>query len=1529
MALNSIRNVRGFFSDYWLGSILGAKKGAGSKLTKAQAEKILWRLTQLRNRVEGFENLNLTRFREQFARPLLGQVFCFNILEHAEETRVRLLTRQAEENAEAKTGAPIAGLYLCPDNDEVENRQPRSTLERFLAEQGLGYGLIITPGLIRLVRRLGDGTKGASFDFSLSSTVETEDIESLSAAYRVLHADNFVTTDGTPRPIEILEAESRKYSARVSEDLKAAVFRSAEILIRGFLEDIQARPEAFSPRPSLLQLRDTALQTLYRLLFILYAEARDERLQRHRLYQKSYSLEQLVDRLLHVPEEELPGNRFGHWLAMQALFRIYDEGLPPTPELENIPPRAGRLFSDKTPEGRMIAKFKLSDRVAGKLVLTLATTNPRRGVGRERISFRELEIEQLGSVYEGLLEYEPRTADQIMVEVAVQGRDFVLTPAELKRLCEQKQLTIKGDAEIVANTDAANLHPDNVEEDESAADSEREEVEEDESEEAAEGDEEDKGVKKGAAAGLIRRLEKDEFYFVPGSARKSSGSFYTREEIVQYLVGKALEGLVENKTPAEIESLRVIDLACGSAHFLVGAARYLGKTLLDAYHRQFKDDPPPDFYPDRPLTEEMRKRWLNEGEAWCKRRIIERCLFGVDLNPTAVQLAQVALWIESLAGDRPLSFFAHHIRPGNSLLGTWLERLHAPPHPSLDDKKGKDQGGLFEVQVKNLIREALDERLLIDKPLPPEIRKDTPGEYEYKTDRLKRADQILENAKLLFDLRSAAAFIPEIWGEWSTLLSTEDVAAHAQKQKWWARFEELCRSDDRAGECQRFFHWELEFPEVFFGDRRGFDVIVGNPPWDKVLPDRKEFYGRNDIFIRALAGNELDQRIRELHDLNPALADKFKTYETRVKTVMQMLRGGGDFPLSEGRTQAAHEDLSKYFADRSIRVARNGGSVSLLLPSVFYNGDGCATLRKSLIEETQILSIFGFENRLKIFPIHSSYKFVCFVCRKQKPAERRFPAIFMRHDVHELLDEKLVQTVTITAEEVEKLSPESYALLEYRGPRDQEIIHKMYRNSVILGADDPAGWLAEMFTDFAHKFIYNAARDKDLWTDPNTGLLFNPQSLLSSPPTDPAQLIQSMAEQGFVPVYEGKHIEQFVYGIKPFRWWLKKELAKAKHGREPIEGEVLLFRETASNTNQRTCIATILPGGSAASHTLSGMLSHGVEPLAAISVLNSFCFDYALRLRTAGTHISFTYMRPMPVPPALVTNSLPRVATICAWDHGIERITELPEHWDSLWAANKAVAKAYGLNASDFEHILNSFPVFARKQSEFYEFLRDRLSTWFQEEGKIVRMPGSDFLPGLEPLPSAAPERKIHKSATDEFKRAVVFTWVVGRSHQQKNRATRLRVGKLIYFIEVDQRSGLFQNFLKQAAGPYDPTLRYKGPEGISVRQNHWLRMVSDTEFVPDAIEKCEKFFGRYFDPQKAEAVLEHFRTYGDEALGRWATVHYAAQELIAKAQPVNVATILSNLEASPEWAHKPDRQEFSQDFIQSTLRGMRFKGWL
>lgn len=1327
MALNSIRNIRGFFSEYWLGSILSAKKGVGSKLTKAQAEKTLWRLTQLRNRIEGFENPDLTRFREQFARPLLGQVLGFNVEENPEETRVRLLTRQPEETAEGAATAPIAALYLCPDDDEIESRQTRGTLERFLADQGLSYGFIIAPSLLRLIRRLGDGAKGASFDFSIASAVETEDTDSLTAAYRVLHAENFVQVNGSPQPIELLEAESRKHSARVSEDLKAAVFRAAEILIRGFLEDIQARPEAFSPKPTLGQLRDTALQTLYRLLFILYAEARDERLQRHRLYQKSYSLEQLTDRLLRVPEEELPGNRFGTWQALQALFRIYDEGLPPTPDLENIPPRGGRLFSDKTSEGQLIAKLKLSDRVTGRLVLTLATTKPRRGVGRERVSYRELEIEQLGSVYEGLLEYEPRTADQTMIEVVVQGRDFVLTPAELKRLCEQKQLTLKGDAAIVADTEAANLHPDNVEIDEDAADPEDEDEEDDENGEGGEGEEEeeDKGVKKGAAARLIRRLEKDEFYFVPGSARKSSGSFYTREEIVQYLVRKALEGLVEDKSAAEIESLRVIDLACGSAHFLVGAARYMGRKLLDAYRREFKDEPPPEFYPDRPLTPGIHQRWHSEGEAWCKRRIVERCLFGVDLNPTAVQLAQVALWIESLAGDRPLSFFAHHIRPGNSLLGTWLERLHQPPHPALDDRKGKDQGGLFEIQFKRLIREALDERLLIDKPLPPDIRKDTPQEYEYKADRLKCSNDLLSQAHLLFDLRSAAAFVPEIWGVWATLLSTDNLAEYAVKQKWWEKFEAV---RDR----EKFFHWELEFPEVFFGEHRGFQVVVGNPPWEKVKPDRKEFYGRVDILIRAYSGGELDNRIAELHAATPKLSEAFAEYSDQIKTRAACLKKSSGFRYCDwvinGKSTGGDPDLFKFFVERAHDSLSPSGRLGYLVPSAFYNTEGATGLRHLALGRSRVKAFYGFENSRKIFNIHSSYKFVCLVLEKRPVEacedETEFFATFMRSDIAELSGKPPpgVQ-VLIRRSELERFSPGTLAFLEFRNELDREITLRMYgllpglEPRPLLGDESERGWRARYYSEF------HLTNDRDLWTK-RDGKLWTPGEVCGLDwPTDRSipfsEVRKAMAGKGFWPLYEGKQIDQFLIDTKPIDRWLNLEAAQRKNGVMPSGARKLVFRDIARNTDERTCIAAVLPECSCSGNTLASLDVGSVDPDVAASVLNSLAFDYATRLKIAGTHLNWTYAARVVTPSRSALETIPAFSTVNFADlPDTARSTALHRpFFEALWTTNKAVASAYGLRATDFDHILSSFPGFAKKRPQFVEFLKEKTSIWQAESG--------------------------------------------------------------------------------------------------------------------------------------------------------------------------------------------------------------------
>ncbi len=1353
MTLRHLRNARGFFSDYYVGSIFGRGSGRGRrrKLSDRETDLAYARFRRIRERAEG-RAAEPAECRERLARPLLRDVLGFHL--GAGDDRIHGLFTSAD--AEASGQPPILICHCGGWDEDLDagrgSAQPVRRMEAALTRLGLRHGILVTGERLRLVRAAGEGPRSAHLEVDLAGLAEDDDPESFAAFHRLFSAASFLPDAEGRIPIEGVERESCRHAEKVSDDLKQAVFTAAESLVAGLIEDALTRGRVASARdiaePDLRVHRDAALLALYRILFILYAEARDPRLDEHRLYRDSYSAQGLLDEVLRDPGRAWPDNRCTLWLRLRALFRIYDEGLPPITPWQNIPPRGGDFFSAETPEGKLLDEARLPDRAVASLMLDLATTAPRPGVGRERVSFRELDIENLGAVYEGLLEYEPRIAGETTLEIRVQGRAYSLVPSDVIRLCEQKSLTLRGDFALVEGTAAASLHPeapgDDAEEEETADEEPEEEPEEaaEASAETGEDGGDDEGVKKGATAHLVRRLEPGDFHFVPGPGRKGSGSFYTPRLLVQDLVRHALGPLVEGRSAAEIERLRVLDPACGSAHFLVEAMRFLGQTLHRALVEEHGGKAPPEFrstigqgWDDHWRASDEEARAANsEARAWCKRRMAERCLFGVDLNPTAVQLARVALWIESVAGDRPLTYFEHHVRCGNSLLGSWMERLRVPPLPELSRQASASQPGLFEKLVRDAVAEAARIRRLIDEAAPEDLRRegidpDTVEEQDFKERQRRMAEETLAAAKLLFNLRSASAFVPEIWGDWNTLCglvgSPEELRRAAAGRPWWRAFETV-------RERERFFHWELEFPEVFLEtEKPGFDAVLGNPPWDKVLPARRDFYARYDVLIRAFTGNDLDRRIRELQAVQPGLADEFKAYSSRTKVVANILRKGGDFPHSQARSGAAHEDVSKYFLDRAARLIGEGGAVGMVAPSVVYNGDGCVGLRRFLLREAAVERFYGFENRRKVFPIHSSYKFVSLVFRKGGPEADAFHAAFMRHDLEELEATARHRepghenvspgpapwVVTMRRDEIERLSPETSAFLEYRGPRDQEIVRRMHEGRLTLGDAGAGSWEARLVSWRTHEVIYNASEDKDLWTDPRSNRPHSPEHVLGRVPSEFGETLELMREHGFWPVFEGKHIEQFVVGIKPIRWWLSVEQAERKYGRPSRSEPTLVFRETASNTNERTCIAAVLPPRSAASHTLTGVLVANVEPDVAATVLNSLTFDWALRLRTAGTHVSFTYMQPMPVPRPDVTNSLRGIPPRLAWESGIQHITDDRNLWPDLWVANRAVAATYGLGPADFEHILSTFPGFARKRPAFLAYFHERLAEWTEAVG--------------------------------------------------------------------------------------------------------------------------------------------------------------------------------------------------------------------
>jgi hypothetical protein len=1320
MTLRHLRNVKGFFSDYYLGSIFGRGDGRGrrKRLSDRDTDLAYRRFIRIHTQTE-IPPDDAPACREKFIRPFLRDVLGFHL--SPGEDRVHLLF----ESAEAADAHPLLAVYCGVWAEELDagSRAALKSIERLLGDRDLDYGILLTGERLRLIRAPGEGPRGAYLEVDLASLAEEEDPESFAAAFRLLHSSNWIPgPDGEPA-IRKVEAESRKHAEAVTEDLKRAVFASAESLIDGLIEDGVERgrtPDRRSIRESdLLRLRDASLTALYRILFVLYAEARDPRLDEHPIYFKSYSMHGLIDELLRNQPRFQAENRTNLWNRLRALFRVYGEtGLPQIGQWEHLPPRGGDLFKSTTLEGRVLDEAALPDAVVSRVLLDLATTLPRAGVGRERVSFRELDIESLGAVYEGLLEFEPRVARETTIEIRVQGRTYALPPGDVVRLCRERQLALSGDIAIVEGTEAGALHPDAVTEDEGEEEEEEEEgYAGDEAEESDEGDEV-QGVKKGARARLTRRLEPGAFYFVPGAARKGSGSFYTRRPLVADLVRRALGPLVDGRKAREIECLRIVDPACGSAHFLVEAMRYLGKELHRAYVEEHKGKPPPHFRhtvnqgwdADWKASDEDARASNSEARAWCKRRIAERCLFGVDLNPTAVGLAQVALWIESLAGDRPLSYFKHHIRCGNSLLGTWMDRLHDPPLPQLG--KGIGGGGLnlFAAHVRGKIEEAAAARRLIDRAASEgAVEPDSLGEQEFREHEHRRALTIVAGARLLFDLRSASAFVPPIWNDWATLCTLlgnpTELERFARSRPWWEPFEQVCARE-------RFFHWELEFPEVFLDARPGFDAVLGNPPWDKVLPNKKEFFGRHDVLIRAYSGADFARRVREICQSRPTLPSEYESHRERILVIARMLRERSDFPNGEAKSQSANEDVSKYFVDRAIRILREGAAAGLVVPSVLYNGDGCVGIRTFLLQKSTIERFYGFENRAKIFPIDSRYKFVDLVFRKGNAADS-FDAAFMRHDLGELEDDgPKPWMVRIPRDEIERLSPETFAFLEYLEPRDQEIVRRMYEGRPTLGGSEPGTWKVKLFSWRAHEVIFKVPDDSDLWSNPENGRLYTPKDVLGCEPKDFSETLRQMAERGFWPVFEGKHIDQFLVGTKPVRWWLSVKQAEAKYGKPPRSEPTLVFRETASNTNERTCIAAILPARVVGSHKLTGAKVDHVKLDAAAMVLNSFCFDYALRMRTAGTSVSFTYMHPMPVPPASVVDRLPVIRTRSAWESAIEHITDEKKIWPDLWEANRAVAEAYDLGPDDFRHILTRFPGVAKKRPEFYQFLLSQVDAW-------------------------------------------------------------------------------------------------------------------------------------------------------------------------------------------------------------------------
>ncbi len=561
-------------------------------------------------------------------------------------------------------------------------------------------------------------------------------------------------------------------------------------------------------------LLDESLIVIYRILFLLFAEARGLVPRWHPVYAESYTIESVATGL---ERDTVPA---GLWETLQAVARLAHRGC--RAGTLRVPPFNGRLFSPA--DAPLADTLPLDDGVVSDALVALTTTRGKEG--GTRISYADLGVEQLGGVYEHLL-------------------DFDLAP----------------------------------------------------------------GAARAPAA------------LVSSGRRKATGSFYTPRSLTEFVVRRTLAPMVRERAPDAILALRVLDPAMGSGAFLVAACRYLAAAYEQALIRDGSATAADLDAQDR---------------AHFRRTIAQRCLFGVDVNPMAVQLGRLSLWLATLAADRPLSFLDHHLRSGNSLVGASIDDVLQQPAPGrsarhCEDLPLFDRGGL-QTSLEAAVGTRLGMLATPDDTLQQVRDKEKALAWLHRTDgpmnRWKTAANLWCAAWYAAVARDRATFGALLDG---VLRESSPLPSHVAAPL-------LARAHDIASR-ERFFHWTLEFPEVFYDvqgnplPHPGFDVVLGNPPWDMLRDDDG-----------AARGTELSA----------------------------FAKGSGQFRL-QGR---GHANLYQLFTERALRLLRPDGRCGLIVPAGLSTDQAGSLLRRHLFDRTAIDTYTTLENRDGLFPIHRSLKFL-------------------------------------------------------------------------------------------------------------------------------------------------------------------------------------------------------------------------------------------------------------------------------------------------------------------------------------------------------------------------------------------------------------------------------------------------------------------------------------------------------------------------------------------------------------------------
>jgi hypothetical protein len=779
----------------------------------------------------------------------------------------------------AGSASASVALVIAPFASRLDGFWPAAVFAA--RERGADWAVLYSGSHLRLVDTMRlHARRHLEFDLDLSATPRGATALQLTVAAARLASRGGGST-------RALVDASDAHASAVCRSLRDGVL-SASTDVLGALTGRRRRGRTDVTRDTFEQ----ALTIVYRLLFLLFAEARGLVPLWHPVYEESYSVEALRT------AAERPAGATGMWDAMRAMTRLAHAGCRAGDLL--VTPFNGRLFApSRTP---LADQRDLDDEKARSAVIALSTRSTPLRNRRERITYGDLGVEQLGAVYETLLDYEPYVNER--------------------------------------------------------------------------------GVELRGHAGI----------------RKATGAFYTPQPIADALVRQTLGPLVSGRTADAILDLRIVDPAMGSGAFLVAATRFLAAAYESAIVAAGDCLPHEIGDTDRALI---------------RRRVAERCLYGVDVNPMAVQLARLSLWLATLAADRPLSFLDHRLMTGDSLVGAWISQLRQPPR-------------------RQRARPPLAPTLFADEALEEALRHTLPIRFSLETTPNDTLAQVREKEKAhaLATGRYAGVSqwkrIADAWcATWFSLqmpstafTAVSDALLQGAASLPRKLFDTYLAAVTAASQAHAFFHWELEFPEVFFdaaGARRphaGFDAVIGNPPWNIVHAESAAF--------------------------------------------LRFARDSGVYSASG----QGHVNRYQLFVERALALTRRGGRVGLVLPWGLAADCGSGPLRRLVFSRSNVDSIVAIDNHRGVFPIHRSVRFVL-VTTTAGESTRRVACKFGIDDlsaleIHHDHTIKTTSALSLSPALLERVSGTSLAIPFFRHAIDLAVAERAA--SLFAPLADNAGW---------------------------------------------------------------------------------------------------------------------------------------------------------------------------------------------------------------------------------------------------------------------------------------------------------------------------------------------------------------------------------------------------------------------------------------------------------------------------------------